>query len=216
MTVAYIAASAILYGLWRKKPKDIRYPVNVMLTDGDHQEMYLGAGIEESEGKSDGGDGTTNFSTLIFMAGLEDNDITSSLSVPTFYSGAVDGKNLKTEDFIGTMANLSLGCIFGAIHCIAWSFKFQSHAEQLIWRISSAVVTGVPLLIIVSLCLGLVGFILEQNLHIKIPKWISILVFGLPIGLGFTVGFMAYAIARFLLIAIAFLLSTISQMVLFR
>ena len=34
---------------------------------------------------------------------------------------------------------------FGGIHCIAWSFAFPSSTEQLLWRISSIAITGIPL-----------------------------------------------------------------------
>ena len=35
--------------------------------------------------------------------------------------------------------------VFGGIHCIAWSFAFPSPTEQLLWRISSIAITGIPL-----------------------------------------------------------------------
>ena len=35
--------------------------------------------------------------------------------------------------------------VFGGIHCVAWSFHFPSPTEQLLWRISSIAITGVPL-----------------------------------------------------------------------
>jgi len=34
---------------------------------------------------------------------------------------------------------------FGGIHCIGWSFNFPSHAEQVLWRISSISITAIPL-----------------------------------------------------------------------
>lgn len=39
-----------------------------------------------------------------------------------------------------------IGALFGAIHCIGWNFFFPTRTEAIIWRISSAVITGVPLL----------------------------------------------------------------------
>jgi hypothetical protein len=39
--------------------------------------------------------------------------------------------------------------VFGGIHCIGWSFDFPSHTEQLLWRISSVAITGIPLGIVV-------------------------------------------------------------------
>ena len=33
---------------------------------------------------------------------------------------------------------------FGALHLIAWNFEFPSHLEQLLWRIASLTITGIP------------------------------------------------------------------------
>jgi hypothetical protein len=41
------------------------------------------------------------------------------------------------------------GMVFGAIHCISWAFHFPSHAESLLWRISSAAIAVVPAPILV-------------------------------------------------------------------
>ncbi len=30
-----------------------------------------------------------------------------------------------------------IGSLFGAFHCVAWSFYFPSHAEMVLWRLSS-------------------------------------------------------------------------------
>jgi hypothetical protein len=40
-----------------------------------------------------------------------------------------------------------LAVIFGAIHCIAWSFHFPTAQEQLVWRLSAASVSAGPVLI---------------------------------------------------------------------
>jgi hypothetical protein len=37
-----------------------------------------------------------------------------------------------------------VGIAFGAIHCAGWNFFFPSLVEANIWRISSAIITGVP------------------------------------------------------------------------
>ncbi len=62
-----------------------------------------------------------------------------------FYSGSpVAGV------FVAGSLTLAAGVIFGAIHCAAWSFHFPSHTELLLWRISSAAITAVPVLIFVA------------------------------------------------------------------
>jgi hypothetical protein len=50
------------------------------------------------------------------------------MRVSTFYSG-------DSEDNLFELAGLCAAMIMGAIHCVAWSLQFPSHAEQLFWRI---------------------------------------------------------------------------------
>jgi hypothetical protein len=38
------------------------------------------------------------------------------------------------------------GLIFGALHCAAWNFNFPSTVESLLWKISSLITTGIPLI----------------------------------------------------------------------
>ena len=41
-----------------------------------------------------------------------------------------------------------IATIFGGIHCVAWSFQFPSHTEQLLWRIASLSITCVPTVLV--------------------------------------------------------------------
>jgi hypothetical protein len=66
--------------------------------------------------------------------------------VPTFYSGRLTAKE---EDMVQLVLVLS-SAIFGAIHCIAWSFQFPTHGEQMLWRISSITITCAPSILWVS------------------------------------------------------------------
>jgi hypothetical protein len=36
------------------------------------------------------------------------------------------------------------GMIFGALHCVAWGFKFPSHVDNLLWKISAVICTAGP------------------------------------------------------------------------
>ena len=69
----------------------------------------------------------------------------SFLSVPTFYAPFTSGENRAR------LIGLGIGILFGGIHCIAWSFSFQSVAEQCIWRISAVNVTVLPIIIAASI-----------------------------------------------------------------
>ncbi|KAF8802859.1 hypothetical protein BYT27DRAFT_7260623 [Phlegmacium glaucopus] len=63
------------------------------------------------------------------------------LSVPTFYAPST------SRDGQARIIGIYIGILFGGIHCIAWSFRFQSVAEQYIWRISAVNITVLPIII---------------------------------------------------------------------
>ena len=65
-----------------------------------------------------------------------------SLRVPTFYSP--DSGNDPGDDNPFALA-LWVASVFGAIHCIPWSFHFATLQEQWVWRISAILVSGVPI-----------------------------------------------------------------------
>jgi hypothetical protein len=84
------------------------------------------------------------------------NSITDSppLSVPPFYAPYTDppkdNSNVSTlrydnSETLSAILAIMVGILFGGIHCIAWSFTFQSIEEQYIWRISAATITATPL-----------------------------------------------------------------------
>ena len=55
-----------------------------------------------------------------------------------------------------------VGGVFGGIHCIGWFFDFPSSAEAMLWRVSSAVLTGIaslfPIIFVISVELLDSGF----------------------------------------------------------
>jgi hypothetical protein len=65
--------------------------------------------------------------------------------VPKFYSGRVT----QCEFILAVSVGLTVAMIFGSIHCAAWSFQFPSYTEQLLWRISSLIITCLPALVLV-------------------------------------------------------------------
>jgi hypothetical protein len=42
-------------------------------------------------------------------------------------------------------AACAIAAVFGAIHCIGWSFAFPSDTERILWHISSVTITGIPI-----------------------------------------------------------------------
>ena len=64
------------------------------------------------------------------------------MKVPTFYSTSKDGEEVAYIFFMSIV-----GVVFGGIHCAGWFFSFPSSDEAMLWRVSSAVITGIAFLL---------------------------------------------------------------------
>ncbi|KAF8802864.1 hypothetical protein BYT27DRAFT_7111290 [Phlegmacium glaucopus] len=90
---------------------------------------------------------------IIFMSfGCISGAHPDPLSVSTFYAPFTLRDNLSSELNFGNpnrarLIGTGIGILFGGIHCIAWSFRFPSVAEQYIWRISAVNITVLPIII---------------------------------------------------------------------
>ncbi|TFK60376.1 hypothetical protein BDN72DRAFT_850554, partial [Pluteus cervinus] len=80
-----------------------------------------------------------------------------------------------------------IGMIFGAIHFLAWDSSFPTRTELLLWRISSIVLVAQPALVLLALSFGGLFFV----------------IFFWPFS--FVVGPIAYILARFCVLVLAFL-----------
>ena len=67
------------------------------------------------------------------------------MKIPTFYASESD----ITGDGAHFFCMPFVGGVFGGIHCAGWYFNFPSSAEALLWRVSSAVLTGIPFLFLI-------------------------------------------------------------------
>jgi hypothetical protein len=77
---------------------------------------------------------------LTILASDDEDFNTGDMKVPTFYSSHSVGDDGATA-FIIMMS--IVGIVFGGIHCIGWFFTFPSSVEAMLWRVSSAVLTGI-------------------------------------------------------------------------
>ena len=85
---------------------------------------------------------------------------------------------------------VTLGVVFGGIHCFGWNFSFPTYTEQKLWRVASLAVTVIP--IATSL------FFLTISI-LKLP-------YNLVVGLALTTLILcalAYVSARFVLLGLA-------------
>ena len=116
----------------------------------------------------------------IASMGLGDNDVGEM-----FYAGDSGGVSRWS---IG-MAGAVIATIFGSIHCVAWSFQFPSHPEQLLWRIASLSITCSPMVMVFA---GLLGDQLD-----RLPDWLQIVLLLVSPDL--------YVLSRVALLVIAFM-----------
>ncbi|KAF9065702.1 hypothetical protein BDP27DRAFT_1298008 [Rhodocollybia butyracea] len=123
--------------------------------------------------------------------------------VPTFYGGPP----LHISDFYPinrngalylTYLEMFLGAIFGAIHCIGWTFQFPTNMERVLWRTTSLCMTLVPLMfmtVVGVICVPQRYRLLKMDrILIPICAWINL------------VSFMAYIVARLGTFVLAFTL----------
>ena len=155
VTLAYAAMNFVIYIFWWNKPLNVNRPVRVF------RKPDLGAESQPRETRRSGawrltwreiGKGLVTM--VVYIAGGQDNELFDhSLidedRVPRFWADS-SGDDAKRADAIV----LGVGVCFGAIHCIAWSFSFPTHAELLMWRISSVAITAVPVYISLGTVLG--------------------------------------------------------------
>ena len=133
VTLAYAAMNFAIYAFWWSKPLNVNRPIRVFQKSEPRETQPQ---IREPilEGL---------VTVLKFIVGLQDEDVDLSHEdrVPKFWA------NTTGEQAIADVVVLAVGVCFGAIHCIAWVFSFPTHTELLIWRISSVVITAIPIYI---------------------------------------------------------------------
>jgi len=85
----------------------------------------------------------------------EDDDVKVEKRVNTFYPARWATSSENSLIFLV----VTITVVFGAIHCIGWSFDFPSSIERTLWRVASLSITGVPILIFP---LGLLGAAIDE------------------------------------------------------
>ena len=140
VTLAYAAMNFAIYVFWWNKPLNVDRPVRVFRKPDVEELTVEGRTLADRDGSE---------TILYFIGGVQDKYVNLSHEdrVPRFWADSVD---YITADLI----MLGVGVCFGAIHCIAWHFSFPTHAELLIWRISSVAITAVPIYIPLTLSLA--------------------------------------------------------------
>ena len=129
LTVAFVLVSIFIYAVSFRKPQDVEFPVFLEIPDALHD-------ISEPN-----------------LAG-ESNE--SGTMLHNVARTRPEGST-QTDDFdpdergkLRVRVLLVLGCVFGAIHCLAWNASFPTSQERLAWRICSAATIAIPCLIFLT------------------------------------------------------------------
>ena len=143
VTLAYASMNFVIYIFWWNKPLNVNLPVRVFRKSEPAGPRVREATTEAREltwkAISKGLD-----IIFDFIVGSQDRNIDLSREdkVPRFWANTTGG-----EQVIADVIVLGVGVCFGAIHCTAWFFSFPTRTELLTWRISSVVITAVPIYI---------------------------------------------------------------------
>ena len=87
------------------------------------------------------------------------------------------------------------GVVFGGIHCVGWFFNFPSSDEAMLWRVSSAVLTGIAFLL--PIFFVVVGSLLLGPNNSRLQKSFAIAVLSIIL--------LVYVVSRLLLLVEAFI-----------
>lgn len=174
LTLAYATLSFGIYIAWWNKPRNVDRPIRIFQKPHRKRHQKDSWDWWEEIGKA--------------IIGTQDNwvDLHQRRKVPKFYSGNPEMSGATFTDCL----TLAAGVIFGAIHCIAWTFDVSSPTETFLWRISSAAITVLP----VFLFLAYLGYKLLGVKLLEFPLFVFMVLSGL-----------LYITARILTLILAFI-----------
>lgn len=111
-TIAFICCAAGVEFFWWKKPLDIRSHTSVTISlDGESQFL-------------------TVFPELLFAPSEQEK--AELIDPKLFFGRFVEDTNEMHKKGIASL--VTIGCIFGGIHLLAWNFSFPTEIERWLWR----------------------------------------------------------------------------------
>ena len=128
----------------------------------------------------------------MFTTGVDDEIGVGDMKVPTFYAAdPEEGRDLTAQIICMPI----IGAVFGGIHCIGWFFDFPSSAEAMLWRVSSAVLTGIAFLfpLFIAFLASLSNFINSVSLR----RYFAATLFSIIL--------LVYVVSRLILLVEAFI-----------
>lgn len=174
--LAFAGLSIITYCLWWNKPLNVKYHISL---DGSDLMTFRWTPKITRTGFWDG------FYGIIpsIMEAFDDPPRHYGIGHGALrFSSGNEGKAFTRQVIVGGVALL-----FGAFHCIAWSFSFPSHTEMVLWKFSSLTVL---ITMIAAVTLALITLVYGESV---------------AVGVVFFVAICAYTVARIILIVLAFM-----------
>ena len=110
------------------------------------------------------------------------------IKIPTFYAESENGDEAAIALYTCIPV---VGAVFGGIHCVGWFFNFPSSAEAMLWRVSSAVLTGIAFLTPI-----IIPFLIALSNNYNHGFFASAI---------FTIFILVYVVSRLLLVVEAFI-----------
>ncbi|KAJ7879740.1 hypothetical protein B0H14DRAFT_2566591 [Mycena olivaceomarginata] len=135
-TAAFAVVNILIWWLWWSKPLDVRQPIVVHKSTRSESERMLVAPAPIAV------TALREFRAAVLWDYL-DYDPLLSTSVPAFWS-MVDDDGPYRDYYLLVVTEISVGIVFGGIHCAAWNAAFPSTAEKWLWRLSSVFIAGCP------------------------------------------------------------------------
>jgi hypothetical protein len=173
LTLAYATVSFGIYIAWWNKPRNVDCPIRVFQMPRRQRHQRMSWNWWAEIGKA--------------IVGTQDIwvDLHQRRKVPKFYSGNPEVSEATFADCL----TLAAGVVFGAIHCIAWTFDVSSPTETFLWQISSAAITVLPVFVF----LAYLGYSLLGVKLLAFPLFVFMMLSGL-----------LYIVARILTLVLAF------------
>ena len=170
VTLAYAAMNFVIYIFWWSKPLNVNRPVRVFRKSEPSATQQKVISRETRRSRvweltwETIGNGFETIYTFIAGGQDDDVDLSGEDKVPIFWA---DNNSNGEEVVFADLIMLGVGVCYGAIHCIAWGFSFPTHAELLMWRISSVAITAVPVYITSGLLLGVLLAVMDFEIFSK-------------------------------------------------
>ncbi|KAF4565303.1 hypothetical protein EYR36_001873 [Pleurotus pulmonarius] len=144
MTLAYALLCGMLYIFWWHKPYNVQRPISVSIEKFNPHPS-------PSKGKS----GIARIMSGGFILNVHRSVIGDGEGLEVLeISGDFELSMNVNLHRLATISSFLTATAFGGVHCIAWNFEFTTPVERLIWNISAALVTTIPLVWISMVILG--------------------------------------------------------------